>query len=193
MRALGTNLPGLSRKTIDRRPYRPGQHGDVGRRKVTEFGRRLMEKQKLRFNYGLSERQLRRLFVEAKRSKHPTGQRLLELLESRLDNVVFRTGFAATIPAARQLVNHGHVTVNGRRVDIASYRVKQGDVISLREKSNNLKIVEESLGSLSLQRPEWLEYNDKERESSVKENISSDSVPFPIDVQLVVEFYAKSI
>ena len=130
LRALGVDLPGLSRKSRERRPYPPGQHGNVGHKKTTEYGRRLMEKQKLRFNYNVSERQLRRLVKEARSSKTATGQKLLELLESRLDNVVFRAGFAPTIPAARQLTGHGHVTVNGKRVDIASYRVKQGDVIA---------------------------------------------------------------
>jgi len=193
MRALGLNLPGLSRKTVERRPYPPGQHGDVGRRKITEYGRRLMEKQKLRLNYGVSERQLRILVAEARRSKQASGQKLLELLESRLDNVVFRAGFAPTIPAARQLINHGHVTINGKRVDIPAYRIRTGEVVGLREKSQKLQVIEESLAGISLQRPEWLDFNDKDREVAVTSLPTAESVPFPIDILLVIEHYAKRL
>ena len=129
MRALGVDLPGLSRKTIERRPYAPGQHGQNRRRKVSDFGRQLKEKQKLRYNYGIGEKQMRRYVAAARASKMAAGDKLLELLERRLDNAVFRAGYAPTIPAARQLVNHGHITVNGRRVDIPSYSLRPGDVI----------------------------------------------------------------
>ena len=193
MRSLGVNLPGLSRKTMDRRPYGPGQHGNVGHRKVTEYGRRLQEKQKLRFNYGISERQLRRLVSEAKGSRVATGQKLLELLERRLDNVVFRAGFAPTIPAARQLINHGHITVNGRRVDIAAFRVKAGNVIGLRTKSKKLARVEESLAGLALIRPEWIAFDESERNAEVMTLPDMDSVPFEIDIQLVIEYYEKRL
>ena len=132
MRALGVDLPGLSRKSIERRPYPPGEHGKAHRRKESVYGIQLKEKQKLKMNYGLTERQMRRLVKKARSSKLATGTRMLQLLESRLDNVVFRAGFAATIPSARQLVNHGHFMVNGRRVDIASYQVRSGDVLSFR-------------------------------------------------------------
>ena len=191
MRALGLELPGLSRKTIERRPYPPGQHGQNRRRKVTDFGRQLKEKQKLRFNYGLSERQFRRLMAEAKASKLATGQKLLELLERRLDNVVFRTGFAPTIPAARQLVNHGHITVNGRRVDIASYRVSAGDVIRPRKRSLGLAAITSSLEELSLTRPDWMAFDGKKMLAQITTIPTAESVPFPIDVQLVVEYYSK--
>lgn len=191
MRALGVDLPGLSRKSIDRRPYPPGPHGNVGRRKLTEFGRRLQEKQKLRFNYGISERQLRRTFAEAKRSKANTGDKLIELLESRLDNAVFRAGFAPTIPAARQLVNHGHMLVNGKRLDIASYRVKRGDVISLRERSKKLQCIETSLERPSLLTPEWLEFDKDDKSATVTDLPSTESIPFPIEIQLVIEFYSR--
>ena len=133
MRALDVELPGLSRKSIAKRPYRPGQHGQKSQR-VKDYSLRLAEKQKLRFNYGVNERQLRRLVREAIRSKTLTADKVIELLELRLDNVVFRGGFAPTIPAARQLVNHNHITVNDKRVNIASYRVNVGDVIRPREK-----------------------------------------------------------
>ena len=129
MRKLGVNLPGLSRKTMDRRPYPPGEHGGKRQKRKSDYANQLMEKQKLRLNYGVSERQFRRYMVEARQSKTPTGDKLLELLERRLDNVVFRAGFAPTIPAARQLVNHRHIRLNGHKADIPSIRVKVGDVI----------------------------------------------------------------
>ena len=138
MRALGTDLPGLSPKKSDKRPYPPGPHGQA-RKKPTEYSMRLMEKQKVRVNYGVTERQLRRLMVEAKASGGTTGHKLIELLERRLDNIVFRAGFARSIPSARQLVNHGHILVDGKRVDIASYRVSQGQVVTVREASKELQ------------------------------------------------------
>lgn len=192
MRSLGINLPGLSRKSVDKRPYPPGQHGKVGRRKLTEFGRRLLEKQKLRINYGLSERQLRNLMVEARRSKLATGEKLLELLERRLDNVVFRAGYAPTIPAARQLVSHGHITVNGQRVNIPSFRVRLNDVIKPREKSLKISNVQASLQSPALQRPDWLE-DSGEGSYSIKALPDAGNIPFPIEIQLVIEFYAKRL
>ena len=137
MRALGLELPGLSRKSIERRPYPPGQHGGRRRRRDSVYGQQLKEKQKLKMNYGVSERQMRRLIKQARRSKQETGLKLLELLERRLDNVIFRAGYAPTIPAARQLVNHGHFRVNGRKVDVPSFSVGEGDVIELKEKSAN--------------------------------------------------------
>lgn len=193
MRALGLNLPGLSRKSIERRPYPPGEHGGDRRRKESDYGRQLKEKQKLRYNYGLGERQFRRLMVEARRSKLETGKKLIELLERRLDNTVFRAGFASTIPAARQLVNHSHITVNGRKVNVASYRVRSGDVITLRERSKKLALVKESLEQLSLTRPDWIGWNGGELTATIEKLPDEESVPFPIDVQLVVEYYARQL
>jgi small subunit ribosomal protein S4 len=193
MRALGVDLPGLSRKTIERRPYPPGQHGKVGRRKMTDYGRRLIEKQKLRFNYGVNERQLRTIVAEARRSKLSTGSKILELLECRLDNVVFRAGFAPTIPAARQLVSHGHFVVNGKRVDIPSFRVKINDEISPKEKSKKLKCLDESLDAPALLRPDWLDFDEKERTVRVASMPSMENVPFSIEIQLVIEHYAKRL
>ena len=193
MRALGVDLPGLSRKSIERRPYPPGEHGKAHRRKESVYGIQLKEKQKLKMNYGLTERQMRRLVKKARSSKLATGTRMLQLLESRLDNVVFRSGFAPTIPAARQLVNHGHFMVNGRRVDIASYQVRSGDVLTLREKSRQLEIVKEALATPSLETPEWLEVDQNERTAKVSTDPTETSVPFPVDVQLVVEYYAKRL
>ena len=146
MRGLGINLPGLSAKRIDRRPYAPGQHGQSRRGKLSNYALQLREKQKIALNYGLNEKQLRRMLVEARSSSAPTGDVLAQLIERRLDNVVFRIGWALTIPAARQLVNHRHILVNGRTTDIASFRVSIGDKISLRERSqSNQGVLELSL------------------------------------------------
>ena len=140
MRALGVELPGLSRKSIEKRPHPPGQHGPQVRKRTnrSDYSLRLREKQKVRFNYGLSERQLRGLVEDATRLKGNTGVVLIQLLERRLDNVVFRAGFARTIPGARQMVSHGHIQVNGRTVDRPSYRLRRGDVISVATKSRAL-------------------------------------------------------
>ena len=193
MRALGVDLPGLSPKTSERRPYPPGQHGQR-RRKDTEFGRRLKEKQKIRLNYGLSEAQLRKLFREALRSRGNTGVNLLELLERRLDNVVFRAGFARSIPAARQLINHGHVLVNGRRVDIPSFRTKAGHAITVSEKQRESQVVTLGLALADQRRWEtsWLEVDAGQRKAVVTRVPDETSVPFQVDAQLVIELYAMS-
>ena len=195
MRALGLDLPGLSRKSMWDRPYPPGVHGpkSARRRKMSDFKKQLLEKQKLRFNYGLNEGQFRRLYHEAVHSKEPSGDKLLELLERRLDNTVFRAGFAPTIPAARQLVCHGHFLVNGKRLDIPSYRVREGDVITLRERSQNLAAVEASLGDVRLARPDWIEFDEGKKTATVKELPKVDSVPFPLEIDLVIEYYSKRL
>ena len=193
LRSFGVDLPGLSRKSMDRRPTAPGQHGPTRRRKISDFGRQLAEKQKLRYNYGLGERQFRRLVLESRKSKLGAGDKLLELLERRLDNVVFRAGFAATIPAARQLVAHGHITVNGKRVSIPSYRIQVGDVVRPKDASLQLKAVHASLQSPALSAPEWLEC-DKSRVLARGMSLpDKSSVPMPIDIQLVIEHYSKRI
>lgn len=193
MRALGLDLPGLSRKSIERRPYPPGQHGPKARRKLSDFGKQLMEKQKLRLNYGLGERQMRRYMIEARRSKTASGDKLVELLERRLDNVVFRSGFAPTIPAARQLVAHGHLVVNGRRIDVPSYQVKIGDTVALHEKSRDLKVVGESLEAQGIARPEWLDVSREQKAAKIRDLPTRESVPFQVDLQQVVEYYAKRL
>src|SRR4028118_1067485 len=142
VRRLG-DLPGLSRKS-PRRAYPPGQHGQ-NRKKRSEYAVRLEEKQKLRFNYGITEKQLLRYVRKARRATGSTGQSLLQLLEMRLDNTVFRLGMAGTIPAARQLVNHGHVTVNGRVVDIPSYQCRPGDVIGIKNTERSKRLVQQNL------------------------------------------------
>ena len=190
MRALGTELPGLSRKPLGERNYPPGQHGQRPKRK-SGFGVQLIEKQKLRFNYGVGERQFRRLVKEAKANKMATGDKLLELLERRLDNAVFRSTFAPTIPAARQLIKHGHIQINGRRVDIPSYRVKPGDVISVRDKSKELAIVKDAMAHPSLAVPGWLDLDPSTNTCKVAELPDHSAVPLDIEVQLVVEYYAK--
>lgn len=192
MRALGVDLPGLSPKKIEKRPYPPGQHGQA-RKKISEFGMRLMEKQKIRKNYGITERQLRRLMEEAIASRDATGHKLIELIERRLDNVVFRAGFARTIPAARQLVNHGHVLVNGRRVDIPSYRVSKGEVVSIREKSSKLTPVEQGAAVADTFQTPWLNVERDARRATVTSLPDETSVPFDLRVQLVVEFYSQRL
>lgn len=151
----------------------------------------LIEKQKLRFNYGVTERQLRRLYREASRGRGVTGDALLQLLERRLDNVVFRAGFAPTIPAARQLVCHGHVQINGRRVDIPSYRVRAGEEVQMRQRKGVQKIVVDSLATFELPAADWLEVDGENQRFKVTALPTAATVPFEVDAQLVVEFYAR--
>ena len=160
---------------------------------MSDFKKQLLEKQKLRFNYGLNEGQFMRLYREAVHSKEPSGDKLLELLERRLDNFVFRAGFAPTIPAARQLVCHGHFLVNGKRLDIPSYRVREGDVVSLRERSQNLTAVDEALGDVRIARPDWIEFDETKKAATAKELPKPDSVPFPLEIDLVIEYYSKRL
>jgi small subunit ribosomal protein S4 len=134
-------------KELARRPYGPGQHGQGRKKKPSEFGKQLLEKQKLRFTYGVNERQFKRLFLRALKSKEVTGLAFMQILESRLDNIVYRLGFAKTRKAARQLVNHGHVQVNGKKVDVASYLVELNDLVGIREKSQSLIAIKASLES----------------------------------------------
>ena len=194
MRSLGVDLPGLSRKTIEARPTPPGQHGMKStRRRKSDYGVKLQEKQKLRFNYGLTERQMRRLIIEARKGSEPTGDNFLQLLERRLDNVIFRAGFAPTVIAARQLVSHRHVILNGKSVNIPSIRVKLGDEISLKVTSLKISMVIETLARPALERPEWLQWNEAEHLIKVAHLPDADQVPFPIDVQQVVEYYSNRI
>lgn len=190
LRALGTDLPGLTRKNRERRPYPPGQHGQ-GRRKLSEYALRLLEKQKLRMNYGLGERQLLNLFVEARATPGNTSERLVELLERRLDNVVFRAGFARTIPAARQLISHGHVLVDGERVDIPSFRVRRGQTIAIRERSKALGAIAASLATPLPFPTDWLSVEPESRSATVAALPDASSVPFAVNLQLVVEFYSQ--
>ena len=177
-------------KELTRRPYGPGQHGNARKGKLSDYGVQLKEKQKVRFMYGLSERQLRKTFNEASKIKGIHGTNFLRLLESRLDNLVYRTGFASTRRGARQLVNHGHVTVNGKKVDIPSYRVKPGDVISLKEKDRDLKVVAEALAKVT-KRVEFINYDEKKMESTYVRLPERNELNADINEALIVEFYNK--
>lgn len=189
VRRLG-DLPGLSRKS-PRRAYPPGQHGQ-DRKKKSEYAIRLEEKQKLRFNYGLSERQMLRYVRKARRASGSTGQVLLQLLEMRLDNTVFRLGMAPTIPAARQLVNHGHVTVNGRSVDIPSFSCKPGDVIAVRNTEKSRKMVETNLQFPGLANiPSHLEFDKEKLVGKVNSVIEREWVALQVNELLVVEYYSR--
>ncbi|HEY0907569.1 MAG TPA: 30S ribosomal protein S4 [Methylophilus sp.] len=194
MRALGVELPGLSRKSIENRPNPPGQHGQqASRRRRSDFAVKLAEKQKIRFNYGVSEKQMRRLMLEARKGSEPTGDKLMSLLERRLDNVVFRAGFAPTGIAARQLVNHGHVLLNGKSANIPSIRLQAGDVVTVKTRSRNIPMVVEALAAPSLTRPEWLAVDVTAVSVRVGHLPSISDVPFPLDVQQVVEYYANRV
>jgi small subunit ribosomal protein S4 len=193
VRRLGVALPGLSRKSTQKRPYPPGQGAQNRRQKFSEFKKKLYEKQKLRYNYGIGERQLRKLLVMAKNSREPTGLVLLRLLEQRLDNVVFRLGFAPTVPAARQLVAHGHIEVNGGKVDVASYRVQIGDEIAVREKSKKLDRITASLEAPALRLPSYLTIEAGDMKGTLATLPIRDDVPIQVDEQLVVEYYAQRL
>jgi small subunit ribosomal protein S4 len=189
VRRLG-DLPGLTRKNA-RRAYPPGQHGQ-NRKKRSEYAIRLEEKQKLRFNYGLTEKQLLRYVRRARRASGSTGQVLLQLLEMRLDNTVFRMAMAPTIPAARQLVNHGHVTVNGRVVDIASYQCRAGDVISVRNREQSRKLVQQNLANPGLANmPSHLEFDKNNFTGKVNGVIEREWIALQINELLVVEYYSR--
>ena len=189
MRALGMNLPGLSAKTMEKRPHPPGQHVSRVKRKVSLYAQRLREKQKLRFHYGLTERQLATLAWMAARAKAPVGTALAQLLERRIDNIVFRAGFARTIPAARQLVCHGHVAVNDRVLDIPSARLRRGDLVSVRAGAIPAVRLQQAKGA-TLERPDWLEINDEACTARLMVLPDQAAIPFPIEMGLVVEFYS---
>lgn len=189
VRRLG-ELPGLTRKSA-KRSYPPGQHGQA-RKKKSEFAIRLEEKQKLRMNYGVSEKQLIRYVKKARRSGGSTGQVILQLLEMRLDNTVFRLGMAPTIPAARQLVNHGHVTVNGRVVDIASYQCRPGEIVAVRDRDRSRKLVEQNLQYPGLANlPSHLEFDKNTMVGKVNSVIDREWVALQINELLVVEYYSR--
>jgi small subunit ribosomal protein S4 len=193
-RRLGTNIWGTHGETIamDRRPYPPGEHGRTRRRsQASEYLLQMPEKQKARFTYGLSERQFRNLYAEANRRAGVTGEIMLRYLELRLDNVVYRAGWAATRPQARQFVGHGHVDVNGRRVDIPSYRLRKGDVVQLRPKARELIIVRHNVDVLDRTPPAWLETGDGGNQVTVRELPLREQIDVPVREQLIVELYSK--
>jgi small subunit ribosomal protein S4 len=189
VRRLG-ELPGLTRKSA-KRAYPPGQHGQA-RRKRSEYAIRLEEKQKLRFNYGLTEKQMLRYVRRARRATGSTGLVLLQLLEMRLDNTVFRLGMAPTIPAARQLVNHGHILVNGRGVNIASYSCRPGDVIAVRDRDKSREMVKANLQSPGLAHlPSHLEFEKEKLAGKVNGLVEREWVALQINELLVVEYYSR--
>ncbi|GCL43554.1 30S ribosomal protein S4 [Dolichospermum circinale CS-1225] len=189
VRRLG-ELPGLTRKSA-RRAYPPGQHGQ-NRKKRSEYAIRLEEKQKLRMNYGLTEKQMLRYVRKARRVAGSTGQVLLQLLEMRLDNTVFRMGMAPTIPAARQLVNHGHVTVNGRVVNIASYQCRAGEEVAVRNREASKKLVEANLQYPGLANlPSHLEFDKTKLAGKVNSIIEREWVALQVNELLVVEYYSR--
>ncbi|GIU91279.1 MAG: 30S ribosomal protein S4 [Acidimicrobiia bacterium] len=175
---------------VERRPYPPGEHGR-GRVRESDYLIRLREKQKLRAMYGVLERQFRRYYRIAARQPGITGENLLRILESRLDNVVWRAGFAETRPQARQLVNHGHFRVNGRKVDIPSYQVRPGDVITVKDRSRDLIVIQHAIDTFGRPVPDWLEVDHSERRILVRDLPRRDQIDTPINEQLIVELYSK--
>src|SRR5699024_5145208 len=188
-RRLGISLTGTG-KELSKRPYAPGQHGANQRRKISEYGVQQQEKQKRRFMYGVNERQFRTLFNAAWKVKGIHGEIFMILLESRLDNLVFRLGLARTRRQARQLVNHGHVTVDGRRVDIPSYRVKPNQLIGVREKAKNLDIIKESIEVNNFV-PEYLTFDVDKMEGVYTRLPERSELPAEINEALIVEFYSR--
>ncbi|MEQ6388712.1 30S ribosomal protein S4 [Bacillaceae bacterium S4-13-58] len=188
-RRLGISLSGTG-KELEKRPYAPGQHGPNQRRKLSEYGLQLQEKQKLRFMYGVNERQFRRTFDDAGKIRGIHGENFMILLESRLDNLVYRLGLARTRSQARQLVNHGHIIVDGARVDIPSYRVKPGQTIGVREKSRNLEIIKEAI-EVNNFIPEYLSFDENTLEGTYSRYPERSELPSEINEALIVEFYSR--
>ena len=179
---LDPSVLGVNKKS--NRNIRPNAN-----RKLTEYGTQMREKQKARFVYGVMEKQFYKLYEEATRKEGVTGELLLQYLERRLDNVVYRLGFGATRRQARQIVSHGHVLINGKRVNIASYRVKQGDVISVKEDSKQISMIKESVGQKSV--PGWLSLEESTLTAKVLENPGRDAVDFDVNESMIIEFYSR--
>jgi small subunit ribosomal protein S4 len=187
-RRLGISLSGTGKEL--KRPFPPGQHGPGQRKKMSGFGLQLAEKQKLRHMYGMTEKQFRNLFGKASNMQGVTGENFMVLLESRLDNLVYRLGMSNSRAGARQLVAHGHITVNGRKVDIPSYSVSLGDVIGLREKSRGLSAVKEARENSNFM-PAYLEYDEKSLEGKYVRTPERAELPQEIDEKQIVEFYSR--
>ena len=179
---LDPSVLGVNKKS--NRNIRPNAN-----RKLTEYGTQLREKQRARFVYGVQEKQFHKLYEEATRKEGVTGVLLLQYLERRLDNVIYRLGFGSTRRQARQIVSHGHILINGKRVDIASYRVKQGDVITVKENSKELSVIKESVGQKTI--PGWLSLEEGTLTGKVLENPGRDAVDFEIDEAMIIEFYSR--
>lgn len=179
-----------SGKELARKPYAPGLHGQKRAKKLSNYGVQLQEKQKVRFMYGLNEKQFRKTFEDAGKLKGVHGENLLKLLESRLDNLVYRIGFASSRRAARQLVNHGHVTVNGKKVDIPSYRCKVGDIIAIKENDKDLAVIKNALEALS-KRVEFVDFNEKDMAGTFIRLPERSELNADINESLIVEFYNR--
>ncbi|HEY1929950.1 MAG TPA: 30S ribosomal protein S4 [Caulobacteraceae bacterium] len=193
-RRMGENIWGRPKSPINQRAYGPGQHGQRRKSKVSDFGLQLRAKQKLKGYYGnLTEKQFSRTYEEAARRKGNSSENLIALLESRLDAVVYRAKFTPTVFSARQFVNHGHVLVNGKRVNIASYRVKPGDVISVRERSRNMALVLEALQLAERDVPDYIQVDPRSMSATFVRRPELAEVPYPVKMEpnLVVEFYAS--
>ncbi len=193
-RRLRANLWGRPKSPANRRDYGPGQHGNARRRKPSDFGIQLMAKQKLKGYYGnITERQFRRLYGEAVQRKGDTGENLVELLERRLDAVIYRMKFVPTVFAARQFVNHGHIQVNGKRVNISSFRVKDGDVITVREKSRELPMVLDAIVSPERETPDYVDVDFQKMQGTLLRGPHLSDIPYPVQMEpnLVVEFYSR--
>lgn len=178
-------------KVLSKKSYAPGQHGNSRRRKTSEYGTMLAEKQKAKYTYGVLERQFRNLFEAAARSNGITGEVLLQSLESRLDNIVYRLGIAPTRAAARQLVSHKHITVDGRVVNIPSYSVKPGQIIAVREKSKSLEVIADSLAGFNHSKYPWLECDESSKAGKLLNCPERSEIPENIKEQLIVELYSK--
>jgi small subunit ribosomal protein S4 len=193
-RRVGENIWGRPKSPFNKRAYQPGQHGQNRRNKVSDFGMQLMAKQKLKGYYGdITEKQFSKIYEDAAKMKGNSAENLIGILESRLDTIVYRAKFVPTIFAARQFVNHGHVTVNGKRCNIGSARLKAGDVVQVREKSRNLALVLEALGSGERDIPDYVEVDPKAMTAAFKRIPVLSDVPYPVKMEpaQVVEFYSS--
>jgi small subunit ribosomal protein S4 len=188
-RKLGVMVTPKAQKYLEKKPYPPGQHGQRRRRRLSNYGRQLLEKQKLRFQYNVAERQLRRYFEEATRLKGVAGDNLVRLLETRLDALVLRAGFARTIFAARQYVSHGHFEINGKRVNIPSQRLAENDVLAIREASRKLRCFNEARGTAAV--PSYLTVAEDGYSATLSRFPTRDEVPVICEIPLVIEFYSR--
>jgi small subunit ribosomal protein S4 len=192
---MGENIWGRPKSPVNKREYGPGQHGQRRKNKLSDFGTQLRAKQKLKGYYGdLTEKQFRKIYTEAERVKGDTGEMLVGLLERRLDAVCYRAKLVPTIFAARQFVNHGHVTVNGQRVNIASYRVKEGDIIEVRQKSKQMALILEAIQLTERDIPDYMEVDQNKMIVKFIRTPGLGDVPYPVKMEpnLVVEYYAKN-
>ena len=193
-RRLSTNIfeNEKGRRALDRRPFPPGAHGRTRRRNAgSEYLAQLQEKQKAKYIYGVLEKQFKKTYDEANRLQGPTGENLLILLETRLDNVTFRAGWASTRPQARQFVNHGLVQVNGKRVDIPSYRVRKGDVVTLAPRARNMIVIQHNIDTFDRSVVGWLEVGDGGKQVTVRDLPQREHIDVPVRESLIVELYSK--